>query len=191
MLSLVLCLRKFMAKSKGENRVQGKAAGKPGALKIIVVAVVVIAAALYFLKDIFTGGPAEVETTHYEFKKEGELTFLDSLGQKKIAVDLEVADTEYERMLGLMYRKSMEENQAMLFIFPDEEIRSFWMMNTYISLDMVFVDANKRIVTIHRNTKTLSQQSYQSTKPATYVIEVVAGFCDRHGIAVGDRVIWQ
>lgn len=181
-----------MAKNKSDKKhPAGRKSGMAGKLKILVVAVVILAAALYFLKDIFTGGPAEVETTYYKFKKEGELTLLDSMGQKKYHIDMELADTEYERMLGLMYRKEMAENQGMLFIFPDEVIRSFWMMNTLISLDMIFIDANKRIVTIHRNTKTQSEQSYQSTAPSKYVLEVVAGFCDRHNIVEGDRIIWQ
>ncbi|GAB1350625.1 hypothetical protein MASR1M107_28400 [Ignavibacteriales bacterium] len=61
------------------------------------------------------------------------------------------------------------------------------MRNTYISLDMIFIDANKKIVTIHKNTKTLSDQSYPSTKPAKYVLEVAGGFCDKHGVVEG---IW-
>jgi uncharacterized membrane protein (UPF0127 family) len=85
----------------------------------------------------------------------------------------------------------MEENQGMLFIFPDEQIRSFWMRNTFISLDMIFVNSNKEIVTIHKNTRVLSSESYPSAEPATYVIEVVAGFTDKHNIKVGDKVGWM
>jgi len=84
----------------------------------------------------------------------------------------------------------MEMNQGMLFIFPEEEIRSFWMRNTYISLDMIFVNADKKIVTIHKNTKTLSDQSYASTEPAQYVVEVCAGFSDKYSIKTGDKINW-
>ncbi|GMU87551.1 MAG: hypothetical protein AMXMBFR48_27920 [Ignavibacteriales bacterium] len=156
------------------------------------VALLLILAGLFFLKDVFVQpGKKEVETTYYRFKKEGELILVDSLGSKKAAIDIEIADSEYEQALGLMYRTSMEELQGMLFIFPAEEIRSFWMMNTLISLDMLFLDANGKVVTIHRNTKTESEQSYRSTKPAKYVLEVVAGFCDKYGITEGDRMSYK
>jgi uncharacterized protein len=82
----------------------------------------------------------------------------------------------------------MDENHGMLFIFPDEEMQSFWMHETYIPLDMVFVNTAKKIVTIHRNTQILSDQSYLSTAPATYVIEVNAGFCAAHNISEGDKI---
>lgn len=156
------------------------------------VAILLILLGVFFLKDVFfQTGKKEVETTIYQFKKEGELILVDSLGNKKIGIDIEIADTEYEQALGLMYRTSMEEMQGMLFIFPVEEIRSFWMMNTLISLDMIFLDANRKIVTIHRNTATQSEQSYRSNKPAKYVLEVVAGFSDKYGIGVGDLMSYK
>ncbi|OGU89839.1 MAG: hypothetical protein A3K31_13355 [Ignavibacteria bacterium RIFOXYA12_FULL_35_25] len=84
----------------------------------------------------------------------------------------------------------MEEKQGMLFIFPDDAMQSFWMRNTLISLDMIFINSNKTIVTIHKNTKVLSDQSYPSTAPAQYVLEVNAGFTAKHDIQVGDHVGW-
>ena len=62
------------------------------------------------------------------------------------------------------------------------------MENTYISLDMIFISASNKIVTIHRNTKTLSEQSYPSSAPAKYVLEVNAGYCSRHNINEGDKI---
>ena len=58
----------------------------------------------------------------------------------KAKIDLEIADSEYERQLGLMNRKEMKENEGMLFIFPQQEYQSFWMRNTLISLDIMFVN---------------------------------------------------
>ena len=84
----------------------------------------------------------------------------------------------------------MEEMQGMLFIFPDERYQSFWMLNTLFSLDMIFINSKKEIVTIHKNTKPLSEQSYPSSEPAQYVLEVNAGFCDRYNIKQGDKVFW-
>ncbi|GAB4288839.1 MAG: hypothetical protein Kow0098_06420 [Ignavibacteriaceae bacterium] len=155
----------------------------------VVVFIVIIAVAGYYVINNLTGNN-EVEE-YYHFKKEGELIFTDSTGNSKIKIDIEIADNEYERQLGLMKRKEMEEKQGMLFIFPQERMQSFWMRNTLISLDMIFVNADKKIVTIHKNTETLSDKSYPSTAPAKYVIEVVAGFTDKFNINEGDKVNWM
>ena len=130
------------------------------------------------------------EEVYYMFQKEGELTISDSTNVHKAVIDIEIADTDYDRQLGLMKRVSMEEKQGMLFIFPDDAMQSFWMRNTLISLDMIFINSNKTIVTIHKNTKVLSDQSYPSTAPARYVLEVSAGFTNKHNIQVGDRIDW-
>jgi len=73
----------------------------------------------------------------------------------------------------------------MLFIFDDEELRSFWMANTPIPLDIIFADASGRIVRIQRNTRPYSHESIQSEYPATYVVEVNAGYTLRHDIKEG------
>jgi hypothetical protein len=136
-----------------------------------------------------TNQPTTV-TTAYEFHKEGQLRFLGANQELKTTIDIEIARSEPERELGLMYREKMAENQGMLFIFDGLEPRSFWMKNTLISLDIIFVNDKDQIVTIHRNTTPLSERSYTSTGPAKYVIEVNAGFTDRHKILVGDRIAW-
>ena len=89
-----------------------------------------------------------------------------------------------------MFRKHMQENRGMLFVFPKEGIQSFWMHNTYIPLDMIFVNAKDKIVTIQNADKTLSDQTYSSIKPAQYVIEVNQGFSKKHGLKVGDKISW-
>lgn len=155
----------------------------------IMVAVVIIALLGFFIVNNFISNEPEVE--YYTFTKEGELTFADSLGVLKAKVDLEIADTEYERQLGLMNRKEMKDNEGMLFIFPRQDYQSFWMRNTLISLDIMFVNDQKEIVTIHKNTKTLSDTSYPSSEPSIYVVEVIAGFTDRHNIQVGDKIDWM
>lgn len=135
---------------------------------IIIAASLLIAAFLtynYFFKNDNT------EVSYYRFKKEGELTFTDSKGKQLVKIDIEIADDDYRRQLGLMNRKSMEENQGMLFIFPTQQYQSFWMLNTLFSLDMLFINKQKKIVTIHKNTTPLSQQSYPSSQPSIYVLE--------------------
>ncbi len=155
----------------------------------IIAGVIAVFLVLFFIFKEFMISP-ESKMNEYPFTKEGELVFSDSTGSQKAKIEIEIADDEYQRELGLMNRKSMQENQGMLFIFPFERYQSFWMRNTFISLDMIFVDANKTIVTIHKNTQVLSDQSYPSSKPAKYVVEVVAGFSDKYNIQIGDKIEW-
>jgi uncharacterized protein len=156
---------------------------------VLAIIIIVVIAGFFVINNFFEKNEPKVE--YYTFKKEGELTFTDSLGNTKTKIDLEIADNEYKRQLGLMNRKSMEENQGMIFIFPQEAYQSFWMRNTLIPLDMIFVNKDHKIITIHKNTKVLSAQSYPSTAPAMYVVEVTGGFTDRHNIILGDKVYWM
>lgn len=158
-------------------------------LQKIVIAVLALAVIGFFIVNNFITNEPKVE--YYTFTKEGELTFTDSLGILKAKIDLEIADTEYERQLGLMNRKEMKETEGMLFVFPRQDYQSFWMRNTLISLDIMFVNDQKKIVTIHKNTKILSETSYPSSAPSIYVVETLAGFADRHNIQVGDKIDWM
>lgn len=102
----------------------------------------------------------------------------------------EIADSDMEKAIGLMNRTSLGENNGMLFIFDDERTRSFWMKNTLIPLDMIFIAANGTIVdvTTMQPCKSLFCESYRSKQPAKYVLEVNAGFSEEHGVEVGDSV---
>jgi uncharacterized protein len=152
----------------------------------IISGIVILAVILFLIIQPFS--KKESADTEYMFKKDGELTFTDSLNNQKTKIDIQIANNDFDRELGLMFRKQMDENKGMLFIFPDEARQSFWMRNTLISLDMIFVNALNKIVTIHRNTQTLSDQSYPSSAPAKYVIEVNGGYCQKHGINEGDKI---
>lgn len=127
----------------------------------------------------------------YSFTKEGELTFINSTGEMISQLDIEIADDDEQRMTGLMFRDKMEENQGMLFIFPYETQQSFWMKNTIIPLDMIFINSKLEIVKIHKNTTPYSEQSYSSIKPAQYVIEVNAGYTSKYGIKEGDKIVFR
>lgn len=182
-------MAKKKTKRKGDRRdSKKKKAGKTLAAKIVGIAIIGVLAFIFLITNFMCNDNNDV--TYYNFTKEGELTFTDSLGNEIIKIDIEIADNDYERQLGLMNRKSMEQNQGMLFIFPSERYQSFWMLNTLFSLDILFVNQNKEIVTIHKNTKPLSSQSYPSSKPALYVLEVVAGFTDIYNINEGDKIFW-
>ncbi len=180
-----------MAKKKHIKQPEKSHPAKKGIKPLYqVIAVAAVLALIFFLvfPDIFK---KDKSLDEYTFTKEGELTFYSQDNKPIVKIDLEIADTEYDRELGLMKRKSMEEKQGMLFIFPVEDEKSFWMRNTFISLDMIFVNSKKEIVTIHKNTKTLSDQSYPSSAPALYVIEVVGGFTDKYHIKEGDKISWM
>lgn len=178
-----------MVKKQNKIQNQSKKKNKLSARNIITGSIIVLIAAFLIFNNFIKNPKSEME--YYTFTKEGELVFSDSLGNTKVKIDIEIADDDYQRQLGLMNRKEMKENQGMIFIFPKQDWLSFWMRNTLISLDMIFVDENKKIVTIHKNTRILSDTSYPSTKPARYVVEVIAGFTDRYNIQVGDKIDWM
>ncbi|MCS3759500.1 DUF192 domain-containing protein [Bradyrhizobium sp. 62B] len=101
---------------------------------------------------------------------------------------VEMATTEEEKQTGLMYRKELADGKGMLFDFNPEQEISMWMKNTYVSLDMIFIGANGRILRIAENTEPLSTRIISSKGPARAVLEVVAGTAQKYGIRPGDRV---
>ncbi len=101
---------------------------------------------------------------------------------------VEVADNDAERAKGLMYRKELPEGQGMLFDFHRDQEVSFWMQNTYIPLDMVFIRGDGRILRIAENTEPLSTRLIPSGGPVRAVLEVIGGTARKLGIAPGDRV---
>ena len=155
----------------------------------IVLGIIAIAALVFFVSRDKKENAIKEESFDIPFQKQGELTFLNiTAADTLITIEIEIADNDQKRARGLMFRKSLPEKAGMLFIHETEEIVSFWMKNTYIPLDMIFVNANKEIVTIHSNTTPLKEWSYASTKPALYVVEVNAGFCHRYKIKEGDKM---
>jgi len=132
------------------------------------------------------------ETAEPQFKKQGELEFISKKDGKQIKkIDIEIADNDDKRQHGLMNRKTMEDSQGMLFVFIISELQSFWMKNTIISLDIMFVNENKEIVKIHKNTTPFSLESLPSGKKSMYVVEVNGGFSDKYGVKEGDKIDFQ
>jgi uncharacterized membrane protein (UPF0127 family) len=107
-------------------------------------------------------------------------------GVKMFAV--EMATTEKEKEKGLMYRKHLPDGQGMLFDFSPVQQVSMWMKNTYISLDMIFIGPDGRILRIAENTEPLSTRIIPSRGLAKGVLELIAGTAKKYGIAPGDRV---
>lgn len=105
-------------------------------------------------------------------------------------VRAEIADTWQSQMRGLMFRSYLAPNDGMLFVFSREDIYSFWMMNTSIPLDMIWIDSNHKVVYIQKDTQPcfMNCQTYNPGKVAQYVLEVNAGFSDAHNIKIGTQV---
>ncbi len=123
------------------------------------------------------------------FKKEGELTIKKAENDSIIkSIDIEIADTDYETQTGMMYRDILGENQGMLFIFPKASYHSFYMKNTRISLDIIYIDADKKIVSIQRNAKPFDETSLPSSSPAQYVLEVNGGISETWNLEIGDII---
>ena len=101
---------------------------------------------------------------------------------------VEMATTEEEKTTGLMYRKELPDGKGMLFDFSPEQEVSMWMKNTFISLDMIFIRADGRILRIAENTEPQSTKIISSRGPAKGVLEVIAGTAKKYGIAPGDQV---
>jgi hypothetical protein len=108
-------------------------------------------------------------------------------------VTLEIANTPKEREIGLMHRESMNKNRGMVFVFPGSDYRSFWMKNTLIPLDIIFVKQNGEIVNIEHATPEPNASDdeltrYTSDEPVKYVVEMNAGFSEQNSIEAGDNI---
>jgi uncharacterized protein len=153
---------------------------------IIIVIVLIAITTSYFLffKKSTLNEPKWV--------KEGEVTFLNKDSKQQLAkIQVEVANNPTERTQGLMYRSEMDADKGMLFIFDKMDMQSFWMKNTILPLDILFIDDKGIINTIHRNTIPYSEASLPSKGKSQFVVEVNAGFCQKHNINEGDLIEYK
>jgi uncharacterized membrane protein (UPF0127 family) len=119
----------------------------------------------------------------------GELQPLEISSKNGVHVfAVELALTPEEQAKGLMFRRELPEGQGMLFDFGDDGLREFWMKNTYIPLDMIFIRGDGRIAKIAEHTAPLSEARISSDRPVRAVLEVIAGTTRKLGIVSGDRV---
>lgn len=125
------------------------------------------------------------------FEKEGELFFISDKGIAKDTLNIQIADDSEKRRTGLMHYKELGENEGMLFIFEKEERQSFWMKNTAIPLDIIFINEQKEIVDIAPNNKPYSLKSITSLEYALYILEVNAGYCNDKNIEIGDEISFE
>lgn len=109
-------------------------------------------------------------------------------GSSQFRFEVEVADDASERAQGLMFRESLADNAGMLFLYPEPREVEFWMKNTPLSLDMVFVRADGTIARIAERTTPFSEEMIASGEDVSAVLEVKGGMMRQLGIAVGDRL---
>lgn len=124
-----------------------------------------------------------LSTPRVYFYKEG--------GVEIASFDVEIASTAAQHRKGLMYRKNLPKNQGMLFIFEKEKPLSFWMKNTLIPLDIIFISKDKKVVSIAFNALPCQKDpcpSHYSYKPAQYVVEINGGLAEEFGIKKGAEV---
>jgi len=108
-----------------------------------------------------------------------------------VAVTVELATTPTQQEIGLMYRKELAESAGMLFVFDQSVEHPFWMKNTVLPLDMIFLGDDRRIVGIVKNAAPFTTTPRTVGKPSRYVLEVNAGFSDKHGLGDGDQATFE
>jgi len=131
---------------------------------------------------------------YYKWKEEKDLitvSFRNPDNSQSMSFKLEVVSTPQERATGLMYRKSLGSNRGMLFIFPVVTLQSFWMKNTYIALDIIFIDQTFKVVGILDQVLPLSERKQSISKRSKYVVELLAGTAEKNGIRSGSRMEYE
>jgi uncharacterized membrane protein (UPF0127 family) len=110
---------------------------------------------------------------------------------RELTVPVEIADTPAKRERGLQYRQDLPADRGMIFLFPGESLQSFWMKNTPLPLDMMFIDGKRKIVGIVEDATPFSLDSRSVPAPSQFVLEVHGGFAKRHGVKAGDTVRFE
>jgi len=120
----------------------------------------------------------------------GTLSFIRDSGDVIRTIEVEFAEDEESRASGLMHRRQLSLSEGMLFVFPAPDSLSFWMANTPLPLDIIFVGSDSTIVNISKRTIPLSREFIRSTDLAQYVVEVRGGFTDRFDIDTTASIKW-
>ena len=133
-----------------------------------------------------------IKTAPIEFTKEGELIIYKSKTDSIIGkFDIEIAETAYETETGLMYRKSMQMDRGMLFIFPDVAMHSFYMKNTEIPLDIIYIDEDFKIASFQENAEPFNEKGLSSQVPIKYVLELNAGLAEKLLLEIKDSISFK
>ncbi|WGK63687.1 DUF192 domain-containing protein [Croceiramulus getboli] len=132
-----------------------------------------------------------VQPSAPQFTQEGELKLIKQSGDTLTALKIEIADNDYETETGLMHRTQMQDDQGMLFVFEDERPHSFYMKNTLIPLDIIWIGADQVIKNISENAQPMDETSIFSEADVQYVLEVNAGLVEQWGLEIGDQIVWK
>ena len=124
------------------------------------------------------------------FRVDGRLAFLSPEGDTITSIAIEIAETDEARARGMMGRRSLPRSSGMFFIMDTTDTTSFWMRNTPLPLDIIFVGADSHIVNVTKRTTPYSDEILQPIGPKKYVVEVRAGFADRIGIDDSTSITW-
>ncbi len=153
-----------------------------------------ICVALFIFPPLFVAGwpfmnaLIELVPAAYAKMRQDKLTIVSAAGATEHAFSIEVASTEQEKALGLMFRTELSDGQGMLFPYPAERGLQMWMHNTYIPLDMVFIHADGTIARIEERAEPLSDRVISSGSAVLAVLEIPGGAAQRLGIKTGDKV---
>ena len=132
-----------------------------------------------------------VKPIEINFNKEAEFVFIKG-NDTLVNLDVELAESDYEHQTGLMHRDSMNLKQGMLFIYKDERPRpTFYMKNTQIPLDLIYINSDHQVVEINKNAKPYDENPIGAKQPAQYVLEVNAGFANQFNITDSLRVSFR
>jgi uncharacterized membrane protein (UPF0127 family) len=154
----------------------------------------ITAALLVAVTAIITTGLMTQETEEQLGKDKVYATF--QTGNREAWAVLEVANNETEKTEGLMNVTELGKHEGMLFNYTEEDLRAFWMKNTLIPLDIIFLNENREVINVETaypepNTSEQELKRYRSEEPAKYVIEVKAGFTENKSIKKGTEITWR
>lgn len=135
--------------------------------------------------------PSKVNLPPSSIRKDGTLDFVHSDESIKASIAIEIADTPETHMKGLMGRSALDDSSGMLFVFEQIKPQNFWMKNTPVPLDIIFIGGNGCIINIAESTIPMSNQRYRSKGPVKYVVEVRAGFAKRFQLDPDTCIQWQ
>ena len=166
-------------------------------MKYLVTILGIVAAALFVIsgcEKMQTEGPATVEDSGttgnggIDVQAPGSATAVATIVVGDTPFSVEIAETDEQKAQGLMNRESLPENAGMWFVFSQPVQEDFWMKDTLIALDIVFVDEDMKVIHIKENAPAKSVEIISSPAPYKYVLEINAGKIAEHGITVGDIV---
>ena len=149
---------------------------------------------VFFLSLILTLSGLSCKTDNLNSKSSSDKSasprddFYRKLTIDSLTIWVEIADNDAERQKGLMWREELKEDHGMLFVFPSPQIQSFWMRNTYLPLDIAFIDKGWVITDILQMEPLIDTIYYKSSKPVPYALEMNQGWFEKHQVKVGDKI---